>query len=280
VSSTVFRSYAQNLEDILLWRALGHVRNGCYIDVGAHDPRCESVSRGFYERGWKGVHIEPNPLFAERLRQDRPDEIVHEVALSDTEGTVRFVITSATGMSTGESEYAEAYRRAGQVAEERDVRTTTLARACGGLAGRDVHWMKIDVEGMEERVIRGWDSRSLRPWIVVIEATKPNSREPAHQSWEPLLLGAGYRFALFDGLNRLYVAEERPELLAVLSAPVNIHDLASGCEIDGSSPFVAGAVGRSNGVIAGMRSSRSWRWTRPLRRLCALVSGIRDCDDS
>jgi len=280
VSSTVFRSYAQNLEDILLWRALGHVRNGCYIDVGAHDPRCESVSRGFYERGWKGVHIEPNPLFAERLRQDRPDEIVHEVALSDTEGTVRFVITSATGMSTGESEYAEAYRRAGQVAEERDVRTTTLARACGGLAGRDVYWMKIDVEGMEERVIRGWDSRSLRPWIVVIEATKPNSREPAHQSWEPLLLGAGYRFALFDGLNRLYVAEERPELLAVLSAPVNIHDLASGCEIDGSSPFVAGAVGRSNGVIAGMRSSRSWRWTRPLRRLCALVSGIRDCDDS
>jgi len=280
VSSTVFRSYAQNLEDILLWRALGHVRNGCYIDVGAHDPRCESVSRGFYERGWKGVHVEPNPLFAERLRQDRPDEIVHEVALSDTEGTVRFVITSATGMTTGESEYAEAYRRAGQVAEERDVRTTTLARACGGLAGRDVHWMKIDVEGMEERVIRGWDSRSLRPWIVVIEATKPNSREPAHQSWEPLLLGAGYRFALFDGLNRLYVAEERPELLAVLSAPVNIHDLASGCEIDGSSPFVAGAVGRSNGVIAGMRSSRSWRWTRPLRRLCALVSGIRDCDDS
>lgn len=279
MSSTVFRSYAQNLEDILLWRALGHVRNGCYIDVGAHDPRCESVSRGFYERGWRGVHIEPNPLFAERLRQDRPDEIVHEVALSDTEGTVRFVVTSATGMSTGAVEYAEAYRRAGQVAEERDVRTTTLARACGGLAGRDVHWMKIDVEGMEEQVIRGWDPRSLRPWIVVIEATKPNSREPAHHSWEPLLLRAGYCFALFDGLNRLYVAEERPELLAALSAPVNIHDLASGCEIDGSSPFVAVAVARRDDVIHRMRQSRFWRWTRPLRRLVGLVSGTGESDD-
>lgn len=279
MSSTAFRSYAQNLEDILLWRALGHVQNGCYIDVGAHDPRRESVSRGFYERGWRGVHVEPNPLFAERIRRDRPDETVHEVALSDREGTVRFVITSATGMSTGAVEYAEAYRRAGEVAEERDVRTTTLARACGGLAGRDVHWMKIDVEGMEEQVIRGWDPRSLRPWVVVIEATKPNSTEPAHRSWEPLLLGAGYRFALFDGLNRLYVAEERSELLAVLSTPVNIHDLASGCEIDGSSPFVAGAVDRRHGVIARMRASRSWRWTRPLRWLASLMSGAGDGDD-
>ena len=33
-----FISYAQNNEDVLLWRALGHVRDGFYIDVGANDP--------------------------------------------------------------------------------------------------------------------------------------------------------------------------------------------------------------------------------------------------
>lgn len=274
-----FRSYAQNLEDILLWRALGHVQRGCYIDVGAHDPRCESVSRGFYERGWRGVHVEPNPVFAEMIRQDRPDEVVHEVALSDVEGTVRFVVTSASGMSTGSPEHADAYRRAGLVVDERDVITTTLARACSTLAGREVHWLKIDVEGMEEQVLRGWDSRSLRPWVVVVEATKPNSSEPSHDAWEPLLLGAGYHFAFFDGLNRLYVADERPELSAALSAPVNIHDLGRGCEIDGSSPFVAGAVGQRDAVIARMRSSRSWRWTRPLRLLMSRVYTAGGCDD-
>ena len=279
MSSFTFRSYAQNLEDILLWRALGHVGRGCYIDVGAHDPRRESVSRGFYEQGWRGVHFEPNPAFAERIRQDRPDETVHEVALSDMEGTVRFVVTNASGLSTGAVEYADAYRRSGQVAEERDVKATTLERACGPLAGRDVHWMKIDVEGMEEQVLRGWNPSTLRPWIVVVEATRPNSTEPAHDAWEPLLLDAGYRFALFDGLNRFYVADERPKLLTTLSTPVNIHDLAGGCEIDESSPFVAGAVGRREAVIARMRSSRSWRWTRPLRRLVSLFSSDGDRDD-
>ena len=274
-----FRSYAQNLEDILLWRALGHVQHGCYIDVGAHDPRRESVSRGFYERGWRGVHFEPNPVYAEKIRQDRPDEVVHEVALSDTKGGVRFIVTLASGLSTGAVEYADAYRKSGQVAEERDVRATTLKEACGPLAGRDVHWMKIDVEGMEEQVLRGWNARSLRPWIVVVEATRPGSNEPTHDAWEQLLVDADYRFAFFDGLNRFYVAAERPELAAAFAAPVNIHDLAGGCEIADSSPFVAGAVGRRDAVIARMRSSRSWRWTWPLRRLCSLVSGAGDCDD-
>lgn len=86
------------------------MQHGCYIDVGAHDPRCKSVSRGFYERGWRGVHFEPNPAYAEKIRRDRPDEVVHEVALSNREGTVRFVVTNASGMSTGALELVDAYR--------------------------------------------------------------------------------------------------------------------------------------------------------------------------
>ena len=38
-------SYAQNLEDILLWRALKHVEKGFYIDVGAYSPDVESVTK-------------------------------------------------------------------------------------------------------------------------------------------------------------------------------------------------------------------------------------------
>lgn len=279
MSRPAFRSYAQNLEDIVLWRALGTVSQGFYIDIGAHDPRRESVSRGFYEQGWRGIHVEPHPHLAARIRRDRPDEIVHEVALSDSEGTIRFTMTQVSGLSTGAQNYSEAYRQAGLVVAEQVVRTTTLARACASLAGRDVHWMKIDVEGMEEKVLRGWDPRSLRPWIIVIEATRPGSTQPAYGEWDQLILDGGYRFALFDGLNRFYVAAERPDLLPSLLAPANIHDLARGCELDASSPFVAAALRRQNATIATMRCSLSWRLTAPLRQLAALVSRSGDRDD-
>ncbi len=37
----MFISHAQNFEDVILWRALKHVQNGFYIDVGAQDPVIE-----------------------------------------------------------------------------------------------------------------------------------------------------------------------------------------------------------------------------------------------
>ena len=33
-----FLSYAQNAEDVMLWRALRHVERGFWIDVGAAEP--------------------------------------------------------------------------------------------------------------------------------------------------------------------------------------------------------------------------------------------------
>ena len=60
-------SYAQNFEDVMLWRALGHVSNGFYIDVGAQHPIIDSVSKAFYEHGWRGVHVEAIPSNAAKV---------------------------------------------------------------------------------------------------------------------------------------------------------------------------------------------------------------------
>ena len=41
-----FISYAQNYEDVILWRALRDVEQGFYVDVGAADPEeCRSHAR-------------------------------------------------------------------------------------------------------------------------------------------------------------------------------------------------------------------------------------------
>ena len=60
-----FVSYAQNYEDLMLWRALRHVEQGFYVDCGAYDPEEHSVTKAFYERGWSGINIEPVPSLIE-----------------------------------------------------------------------------------------------------------------------------------------------------------------------------------------------------------------------
>ncbi|HZY84782.1 MAG TPA: hypothetical protein VFE78_08120, partial [Gemmataceae bacterium] len=51
-------SYAQNGEDVLLGRLFGGQPDGFYVDVGASDPTDLSLTRHFYERGWRGVNVE------------------------------------------------------------------------------------------------------------------------------------------------------------------------------------------------------------------------------
>lgn len=219
-----FVSYAQNFEDLMLWRALRHVERGTYVDVGAQHPTIDSVSKAFYVNGWRGIHIEPVPEYAEMLRQDRPDEVVLQVALGEAEGVLPLNIISETGLSTAVDQYAQAHHEHGFVTQQVHVPMLTLKTALGMLAGRELHWLKIDVEGFETQVLKGWDSSVLRPWILVVEATIPGSSEADYAQWDPIVQNAGYRFVYFDGLNRFYIADEHPELAPAFATPPNVFD--------------------------------------------------------
>lgn len=209
----------------MLWRALGHIPNGVYVDVGAQHPRIDSISRAFYERGWRGTHIEPVPAFADLLRQDRPEEKVLQLAIGEQDGTLELNVFADTGLSTAIADYAERHQaERGYEVQRITVPVLTLNTALRSLEGTDVHWLKIDVEGFEEQVLRGWDSTHLRPWVLVVEATIPNSPDTDYASWEPVVLAAGYRFVYFDSLNRFYVADEHAELADAFQVPPNIFD--------------------------------------------------------
>src|SRR5262249_55301667 len=95
-----FVSYAQNFEDVMLWRALKHVDKGFYIDVGAAAPRDDSVTCAFSERGWRGINIEPNPYLFAELVNERPRDINLSVAVGDRAGTLQMSIIPGTGLST------------------------------------------------------------------------------------------------------------------------------------------------------------------------------------
>ena len=202
----------------MLWRALKHVQNGFYIDVGAAWPDEHSVTRAFYERGWRGINVEPNPHFNELLQAQRPEDVNLKVAVGDYEGVLVMNFIQNTGLSTLEDSIAEQHIGQGLSVDRHDVELKTLTSICSGYTkpGQDIHFLKVDVEGLEEAVLRGNDWTKFRPWVVVVEATLPMSQLESHEGWEPILLSASYLFAYADGLNRFYVAQEHVDLLSAL----------------------------------------------------------------
>jgi FkbM family methyltransferase len=230
-------SHAQNFEDVILWRALKHVERGTYIDIGAQDPAVDSVSLAFYKRGWRGVHVEPVASYAEQLRNARPDEQIIEAAIALEEGDIPFFEVPETGLSTSDAAVARRHEAAGLPVRRSKVPSRPLSKVLDAFTGRDVHWLKIDVEGAEQQVIGSWLPSPVRPWVVVVESTAPNEPVPTHCAWEQQLLALGYEFVYFDGLNRFYVSTAHSELKASFGAGPNFFDAF---ELAETSPFAAG----------------------------------------
>ena len=210
----------------MLLRALQDVEAGFYIDIGAFSPELHSVTKAFYERGWHGINIEPNPECQAAFAAQRRRDINLAVAVGDRSGTMQLHVISDTGLSTLDASIAEKHVATGWKSEPHDVPVVTLDDIFKAHVGpqADVHFLKIDVEGFEAQVIRGNDWKRHRPWIVLVEATLPLTQVASHVAWEPTLLGAGYVLAYADGLNRFYVASEHSDRASRLAVPPNVFD--------------------------------------------------------
>lgn len=221
--TTPFISYAQNREDVILWRALSHISNGFYIDVGANHPTDDSVTKAFYERGWNGINIEPLPLHVQQLHQERTRDINLGIAAGSYEGHINIFDTPIRGWATASQITAKTHRESGLDVTEINVPISRLDTIWEQYVDRPVNFLKIDVEGFEEEVLKGLNLLKHRPWIIIIEATKPNSPE-IEANWDALITDHSYSLVYFDGLNRYYLSEEHSDLSKYFNAPANVFD--------------------------------------------------------
>ncbi len=198
-------SYAQRFEDFHLWRALGDVTNGFYVDVGGGHPVFDNVSFAFYLSGWRGIVVEPNPSLAALTRAVRPRDELFE---------------GLSGAQKGEATLYHAAAAEKEVKRDAEAITlpmTTLTALCEQHAPKAFEFLKVDVEGAEADVLRGADFTRFRPKIVIVEAIEPLSLKPSFAEWEPILTRQGYAYVWDDELNRYYVAEEARDLAARLT---------------------------------------------------------------
>lgn len=215
-------SHAQNGEDVRAWRALEDVDEPFYVEVGASDPVVDSLTASLSALGWRGVLVEPEPSIAQRLREARPRDVVVAAAAHSSSGVLSFSYADKRG---------QGQVSAGPVADAREhdqvqisVPAVRLADVLDDVAPSDVHFMSIDVEGHEADALLGLGLDRWRPWVLCIEATRPDSRTPSWEGWHPLLVEADYHFVAFDGLNRWYVSAEHRDLADRVAEPHNVLD--------------------------------------------------------
>lgn len=234
-------SYAQNMEDIILAGFFDPSQEGFYVDVGANDPDCDSVTRIFYERGWSGINIEPIPSHYRQLCRRRQRDINLNIGISQKEQSLRLREYEGTGLSTFSKTMQEQHQQSPTVFTENykdyTVKTKALAQVFKEQKVREISFMKVDVEGFEYDVLSSNDWEKYRPLVLCIEANHVD------KDWRPLLQKCDYLQVFQDGLNEYYVdlhAKNKIQEFSYVSAVLDRKPIVDYLTLDRINQWVDG----------------------------------------
>ena len=100
IKKYVWGSFSQKGEDLIIERIIGDIKKGFYIDIGAHNPNVFNNTKRFYQKGWQGINIEPNPRLIQEFFKQRPRDINLHIGIGKTSGSTTFFEFVVDGLST------------------------------------------------------------------------------------------------------------------------------------------------------------------------------------
>lgn len=204
---TIKKSYSQNGEDLALDKLLSKQKNGFYIDVGANDPVRFSNTKRFYDRGWVGINIEPNPEKLDKFNAQRPKDINLNIGIANTEGILKFYQFFPDTVSTfSKIEARESQKRGLKLVKNIEVEVKRLSQIVEAFAqGKDIDFISVDTEGYDLEVIKSADWLTFHPKLVCIESLQrfKNGKNISFQQ-DKFMGKVGYKKVFDNGSNCIY----------------------------------------------------------------------------
>ena len=208
-------SYAQQGEDIALWQILVHVlgiEQPTYMDIGAHHPVFNNNTYFLYERGSRGVLVEPNPALHGVLEQIRPRDVLVRAGIGATaQAEADFYVIGGSEdaqLNTFSREQAEALvtRSNGRYRIERVMKIPLLG--INELMRK--HWngppnlLSLDTEGFDLAILRSLDFGRLRPDVVCVETVEIGGRRVLGDIMQ-LMVRNGYEVRGGSFVNTIFI---------------------------------------------------------------------------
>jgi Methyltransferase FkbM domain len=175
-------SFSQEGEDLVILRQITHLTTGFYIEVGALAPKRFSNTWMFYTLGWNGILIEPNPSVKSDFGSQRPRDIFVNEGVSSKEQSLLYYQFDEPALNTFDSSIAEVRRAEGwRQKGEVLIKTRPLKDILEEYlpSGTKIDILSIDVEGLDEIVIKSNDWQKFRPEWLIIEMLDTDLTEVA-----------------------------------------------------------------------------------------------------
>lgn len=201
-------SYSSFGEDRLILKFLAKQEPGFYVDVGAHAPKDYSNTYALYQRGWRGLAIDPDPDAIAAFGRERPEDIGLQIAIGTEPGRVTLHLFNDRSMNTvDEALYEKTLknprkRHQGDIEVERLPLAEVLNRHLP--AGRSVDFMNVDCEGADLDVLRSNDWARYHPKLLAVEDLDLDLERVVESKIFRFLRPLGYRLVSHLHYTSLY----------------------------------------------------------------------------
>lgn len=168
--------FSQTGEDIILHILLKEIpsKQIYYIDVGSNDPIRGSNTFLFYLKGGSGICIDGNKELIKKHEKIRPGDIALCNLISDKIEEATFYICDNNQVSTVSKKVMENRAHRWPVKETLKLQTSTLNNILRDYlpTNQNIHFLSIDVEGYDFKVLKSIDLIQYQPKVIVIELSQ------------------------------------------------------------------------------------------------------------
>jgi FkbM family methyltransferase len=157
-------------EDLAINRYIGNVRNGFYIDIGAHHPVQRSNTCLLYQSGWRGINIDINEFSLDLFNYLRPDDINIQRAISDHNGEINFYFQKDfSQLNTTDLHWAKENFNNNFQTKKIKCQTINSLLDETKYKNKKINFLNIDVEGAEMKVLTNLDFKIYDPNTICVE---------------------------------------------------------------------------------------------------------------
>ena len=168
-------SYSQCGEDLIVEFVLNTigVDDISYLDIGAHHPYYLSNTALFYEKGFRGVCVEPDPTLFKKIKKHRKNDICLNIGIGidDDEEEADFFIMSSKTLNTFSKDQAKEYESYGnqEIISVEKIRLQNINAIITENFHNKPNFISLDAEGMDFEIIKTFDFGKFRPEVFCIE---------------------------------------------------------------------------------------------------------------
>jgi FkbM family methyltransferase len=165
--------YSQNNEESHILRYFNTAVTGTFLDIGAFHPKTFSNTRALYERGFKGVFVEPSPSLLPAFEAEYgadPDIQIMPVCVGAETRAITFYDSGGDAISTTVAEETEKWRElyASQfTAIEREM--ITVAELVRRSRYKTFDFVNVDTEGNVLEILEQIDATALGVKLMCVE---------------------------------------------------------------------------------------------------------------